>query len=91
MKLFRNFKTKRQLRKEMAILEAMKPQIHIIERDVEPVRSCILLEQDMPVEYAKEMIARQLADHLQNFIDYDVEDSRIGKKLTGTLYLAKRR
>lgn len=91
MKLFRNFKTKRQLREEIAMLKAIKPQIHTIERDVEPVRSCVLLEQDMPVEYAKEMIARKMAGYLQNFIEYDVEDSIIGKKLSGTLYVAKRR
>lgn len=91
MKLFRKFKTKRQLREEIAMLKTIKPQIHIIERDVEPVRSCVLLEENMPVEYAKEMIARQMAEHLQPLIEYDVEDSRIGKKLTGTLYVAKRR
>ena len=91
MKLFRKFKTKRQLREEIAMLKAIKPQIHTIEKDVEPVRSCVLLEQDMPAEYAKEMIARQMAEYLQNFIEYDVEDSRIGKKLTGTLYVAKRK
>lgn len=95
MKLFKNFKTKRQLREEIAMLKGMltptKPQIHTVERDVETVRSCVLLEENMPVEFAKEMIARQMSEYLQPLIEYDVEDSRISKKLSGTLYVAKRR
>ena len=96
MKLFKNFKTKRQLREEIAMLKGMlTPTIHTVERDVETVRSCVLLEENMPVEFAKEMIARRMADFLKPLIDYDVEDSptddSLGKKLTGTLYVAKKK
>ena len=95
MKIFKNFKTKRQLREEIAMLKAIKPQIHTVERDVFPVRSCVLLEENMPVEYAKEMIARQMANSLRPFIEYDVKDFYTGceieSEIIGTLYVAKRR
>lgn len=63
MKLFKNFKTKKQLRKEIVelkgILHTQKPQIHVIEREVQKVAADMVFDNNEPIEYVKEYIAHE--------------------------------
>jgi len=48
----------------------------IIEQQREIIKVCCsqLLENGMPVDYAKEAIAHNMANELQRFIEYEIED-----------------
>lgn len=101
MKLFKNFKTKRQLREEIKRLKAIQniPQpIRIVEREVQKVSSCIELfgfALEMQTEDIKRQIAYDLATELEPFIEWDIEDNsderRRGKIVRGNIYLAERK
>lgn len=94
MKLLKNFKTKKQLCEEIAYLKGMqRTPIMQVERNIMKVRSCITIDErsiGMPMEYAKKQIARNLADELEQFIQYDIQDGeyRECKVITGTLNIA---
>ena len=94
LRLFKNYKTKKQLREEIAFLKGMqRTPIMQVERNVMKVRSCINIDErniGIPIEYAKKQIARNLADGLEQFIQYDVEEFNDGILVTGTLKIAKK-
>ncbi len=101
MKLFKNFQTKRQLRKEIERLNFLlhRPEpIHFVEREVEKVCSSMDITDipnEVPIEHIKKRIANNFAEYLEPFIEWDIEDSsdnnRYGKVVKGSLYLAKRK
>lgn len=101
MKLFKNFRTKRQLREENERLKFMmnRPQpIHFVEREVQKVSSCIEITDIVdkaPMEVIKRQIAHNLIDCIEPFIEWDIEDSfdkcRYGKIVRGNIYLTKRK
>lgn len=101
MKLFKNFQTKRKLRKEIERLNFLlhRPEpIRFVEREVEKVCSSMEITDipnEVPIEYIKNRIAHNLADELEPFIEWDIEDSsdkhRHGKIVKGSVYLAKRK
>lgn len=68
MNLFKNFKTKRQLREENAELRGMlyplRPQLHTVERDVQKVSHAMICENEVPTEYIKEQIAMGMTEYL---------------------------
>ena len=98
MKLFKNFKTKRQLREEIAELKGMphiqRPQIHVIEREVQKVSSDIVFDNNESIEHVKEHITYGMIDFLKPFIEWDIEDDKTNpfkKHMRGNIYLAKKK
>lgn len=97
MKLFKNFKTKKQLRKEIAELKGMvyvqKPQIHIAEREVQKISSDMVFDNNVPVECIKEQIAHGMVEFLKPLIEWDIKDDKSNpfkKRMCGNIYLAKK-
>lgn len=101
MKFFKNFQTKRQLREEIKRLEFMlhRPQpINFIEREIQKVSSCMEVsgyEIEVPIEVIKKQILHKMADELEPFVEWDIEDSsdknRYGKIIKANVYLEKRK
>lgn len=101
MKFFKNFQTKRQLREEIKRLEFIlhRPEpIHFVEREVQKISSCIELSEyeiEVPIEVIKKRILHNIADELEPFVEWDIEDSsgknHYGKIVKGSVYLAKRK
>lgn len=98
MKLFKNYKTKRQLREENAKLQGMlspyRQPFITVERDIQKVSHAMICENEIPTEYIKKQIARGIADYLEPIIEWDIEDDISDprrKNIRGTLYVAKRK
>lgn len=101
MKFFKNFKTKRQLREEIERLEFMlhRPQpINFVEREVQKISFCMEIsgyEIEVPTEVIKKRILHKMADELEPFVEWDIEDglgeSHYGKIVRANVYLAKRK
>lgn len=103
MKFFKNFKTKRQLREEIKRLEFMlhrQEPIHFVEREVQKISSCMMLgiremEMGVPTEVIKKEILHKMADELEPFVEWDIEDgsdkNHYGKIIRANVYLAKRK
>jgi hypothetical protein len=80
MSFFKNHKTKRQLREEIAFFQG-KPQMPImrIEKDLIRVCSSFTLEErnaTIPMEMVKRDIARGIAKELESLIKYDIVDGK---------------
>lgn len=98
MKLFKGYKTKRQLREENAKLQGMlspfRQPLISVERDVQKVSHAMICDNEIPTEYIKKQIAMGMAEYLQPLIEWDIEDDteNLYKKIIrGTLYVVKRR
>jgi hypothetical protein len=98
MKLFKNFKTKRQLREEIAELKGMlcpqRPQIHTIDREIQKVSSDIVFDNNESIEHIKEQIAHGMVEFLKPLIEWDIEDDKTNpfkKRIRGNIYLAKKK
>ena len=98
MKIFKNFKTKRQLKEEIAelkgILHLQKPQIHIIEREVQKVSSDMVFDNNVPVECIKEQIAHGMVEFLKPLIEWNIENEKTNpfkKRMRGNIYLVKKK
>lgn len=101
MKFFKNFQTKRQLREENERLKSilLRPQpIHFVEREVQKIFSCMELNNlalEIPMEIVKKRILHNIADELEPFVEWDIEDNSdknyYGKIVKGNVYLAKRK
>lgn len=52
------------------------------------VRKGDFYERDMPVEYIKREIARNMLTELEHTIEYDFYDTEIGRVYTGVLWVA---
>lgn len=96
MKFFKNFRTKRQLREEIAELKGMlysqRPQIQTVEREIQKVSSDVVFDNNVPVEHVKEQIAHGMIEFLKPFIKWDIEDDKANpfkKRIRGNIYLAK--
>lgn len=98
MKIFKNFKTKRQLLKEISELREMlclqKSQIYTIEREVQKVSFDMVFDNNAPVECIKQHIAHEMVEFLKQLIEWDVEDDKTSlfkKHMYGNIYIAKKR
>lgn len=101
MKIFKNFKTKKQLRKENERLKFMLNRpwpINFVEHEVQRVSNCMKLSEyeiKVPIEIIKNEILRRMVDELEPFVEWDIENSleknSYGKIIRGTVYLAKRK
>lgn len=98
MKLFKNFRTKQQLREEIAELKGMlylqRPQIQIAEREIQKASSDIVFDNNVPIEYVKEQIAYGVVEFLKPLIEWGIEDDNANpfkKRIRGNIYLAKKK
>lgn len=97
MKIFKNFKTKRELREENAMLRAalhQPVQIHTVERNVQKVACTFTVPygKDIPEEIIKGQIAINMVDCLKPFIEYDFFDDEMGSKIyEGSLCVATKK
>ena len=98
MKLFKNYKTKQQLREEIAELRGMlypqRPQIGETDREVQKVSSDMVFDNNTPTEYIKEQIAHGMVEFLKPLIEWDIEDDKsnpLKKRMRGNIYLAKKK
>lgn len=90
MKLFKNFKTKKQLREEIKQLEfklLTKPTIGefpTTQKLIEELRSSTIREQrflDVPEEVFKNQIANNLVEQIKPFIRYNVKKAEDGAQI----------
>jgi len=56
------------------MLHTQKPQIHVIEREVQKVTADIVFDNNEPIEYVKEYIAHEIVEFLKPFIEWDIKD-----------------
>lgn len=98
MKIFKNYRTKKQLREENERLKAMlyvSPQIHTVERNVQKVQSSFVVpydKRDIPEDIIKNQIARNMIEFLQPLIEYDFADDKNGGKIYyGNLYVTNKK
>ena len=99
MKLFKNFRTKQQLREEIAELKDMllypqRPQIQTVDNEIQKVSSDVVFDNNVPVEYVKEQIAHGMIEFLKPFIEWEIEDDKtqpFKKRMQGNIYLAKKK
>lgn len=98
MNLFKNFKTKQQLKEEIAELRGMlyiqKPQIYTVEREVQKVSSDMVFDDKESIEYIKEQIASGMVEFLKPLIEWDIRDDKTNpfkKRICGNIYLAKKK
>ncbi len=98
MKLFKYFKTKRQLRKEIAELKgtlfSQPPKLYTVEREVQKISSDMVFDNNVPTEYIKEQIAHGMIEFLKPLIEWDIEDDNTNpfkKCIRGNIYLAKKK
>lgn len=88
--------TKRKLREEniklkgqVEMLERLpRPPVCTVERNTQEVNASLVVpfgEADMPVEYIKHSLAKELIEYAKPFIEYDVKDGEMG----GKIYFAK--
>lgn len=96
MKLFKNFKTKRELREENEKLKlrlsSIPPQIYHTQRDAKQVRASISISCEelkyIPDEYIKRQIAHNMMTEIEPLISYDFYDDDYGNKVyTGIIYV----
>ena len=98
MKLFKNFKTKQQLREEIAELKgrlySKRPQIHTVEREVQKISSDVVFDNNVPVECIKEQIAHGMFEFLKPLIEWNIENEKTNpfkKRMRGNIYLVKKK
>lgn len=103
MKLFKNFKTKKQLREENEKLNNMLRMVRFVntrptiisEKASEKVKCSVMQEQrylDVPEEIFKNEIVHKLTEQIKPFIDFQTREESSGEKTyTGTLYVLRDR
>ena len=101
MKLFKNFKTKKQLRAEIERLKAVHERPPIIKEHVEVQKLYAsyladnqlldMVESDVSEKYAKKRITEEIARLIIPYIEYSAEDCREGKIYRGVLRVVGRK
>ncbi len=96
MEFFKNFKTKKQLKKENEYLKAMlmRPRpVQYVEPNIQKYSACIEIGRHMcvPAEMIKREVMRRLMSECpEDFIEWDTVNTPFGKEIKGTIYLTKR-
>ena len=99
-KLFKNWKSKKELKEEnerLTRLFSRPPTIHYIERNVRPYKVSVKMFEGMPVDFAKHKASEYLADGLldNNLIEWDIVDELTeygpSKNLIGTIFIGGER
>lgn len=101
MKLFKNFKTKKQLRAEIERLKSVHERPPIIKGHVEVQKLYAsyladnqlldMVESDVSEKYAQKRIAEEIVRLIIPYIEYSVEDCREGKIYRGMLRVVEKR
>lgn len=101
MKLFKNFKTKKQLRAEIERLKAVHERPPIIKEHVEVQKLYAsyladnqlldMVESDVSEKYAKKRVAEEIVRLIIPYIEYSAEDCREGKIYRGILRVVGRK
>lgn len=102
MKLFKNFKTKKQLREEIKQLEAQLIHQHmaknifpVTQKTVETIRCSVMRrmwETDAPDGFFENEIVHRLTEQIKPFIDFQTREEPSGERVyTGTLYVLRDR
>lgn len=103
MKLFKNFKTKKQLREENEKLNNMLRMVRfvntrptIITEKVQEKLKCSVMQgwrdSEVPEEIFKNEIVHKLEEQVKPFIDFQTREEPSGEKVyTGTLYVLRDR
>lgn len=101
MKLFKNFKTKKQLRAEIERLKAVHERPPIIKEHVEVQKLCAsyladnqlldMVESDVSEKYVQKRVAEEIVRLIIPYIEYSVEDCREGKIYRGMLRVVGRK
>lgn len=94
LKIFGIFQSKKRLREENERLKRLllrPPKIHEVKRNVQIVQSCYdttPYERDIPEEYFKNQIAKEMIKYLKPLIEYDITENEYGgKTYCGKLYV----
>lgn len=101
MKLFKNFKTKKQLLAEIEQLKAVYERPPIIKEHVEVQKLYAsyladnqlldMVESDVSEKYAKKRVAEEIVRLIIPYIEYSAEDCREGKIYKGILRVVGKR
>lgn len=103
MKLFKNFKTKKQLREENEKLNDMLRMVRFVnarptiitEKVSEKVKCSVMQswrDSDVPEEIFRNEIAHNLMKQIKAYIDFQTREEPSGEKVyTGTLYVLRDR
>ncbi|MCI8795316.1 MAG: hypothetical protein HFG89_00460 [Dorea sp.] len=103
MKLFKNFKTKKQLREENEKLNDMLRMVRFVnarptiitEKVSEKVKCSVMQswrDSDVPEEIFRNEIAHNLMKQIKPYIDFQTREEPSGEKVyTGTLYVLRDR
>lgn len=101
MNLFKNFKTKKQLRAEIERLKAVHERPPIIKEHVEVQKLYAsyladnqlldMVESDVSEKYAQKRIEEEIVRLIIPYIEYSVEDCREGKIYRGILRVVGRK
>lgn len=101
MKLFKNFKTKKQLRAEIERLKAVHERPPIIKEHLEVQKLYAsyladnqlldMVESDVSEKYAKKRVAEEIVRLIIPYIEYSAEDCREGKIYRGILRVVGRK
>ncbi len=73
------FKTKKdkrikELERQLQAVYMERPHIISTERDIVVLGANIMIEPHMPVEYAKEVLAKKMVEEVKQFMTFDLED-----------------
>lgn len=95
-KLFPNYKTKAELRREIAYYKGVNASpisLIRVDKDIYKVRAAIDFTDDpSPIESLKKRLSHQLVENLDPYVEYDMLDAGEYSRrvLVGTLYVAKK-
>lgn len=84
VKLFKNFKTKRQLREEIAFLKDCQNQSKLlfqIGRDVIRIGAQMTIADEVPADIVKRELLHKISDKISPFVSWDIVDSEKGRQL----------
>ena len=84
---FKSKKDKRieELERLLAIASVKQPWVVTQEREVVTLQAKIVLEPGMPIEYAKETLARKMTETVKEHMTYDLDDEQRDHILYGHL------
>lgn len=97
MRLFKNFKAKKQLREEIERLQCRLPVINVERMDIKELRASTiitdknLVDDDCAKLYAKRAIWDKMRDDMIPFIEYSEEVIPDGKIIRGKLRVVEKR
>lgn len=91
---FKNFKTKKQLREEIAFLkgtQAIQPPVLRVERDIVKLSCNVTFDGNVPADYLKRRIMEQFCSRIEPFIEWDVVATDFNNSLIGSIYITKKK